>query len=324
MNWKDAIWRFRDSREYLEKVRKGFPPLVITVAITGGIHGAEANPNLPETPEAQAEETYKAYEAGATVVHAHARDPRKGYATNTTRTEDFYKMNKLIRERCPDIIINNTTGAGAGFTVEERLCSLDAGPELASLDVGAVPLHVKIKKRLAPLSGRDADQEIDTFILLNYAQTELYATEMKKRGIKPELELFYPSQYWYVDNLIQKKLVDPPYLIQFVMGFAGGGIYATPWNLLQMLDELSSDALFQVIGIGPDQVPMTTMAIMLGGNVRVGFEDNVYYRKGEKSTGNAQMVERVVRIAHELGREVATPAQAREIFNVDKTPSQYP
>jgi len=324
MNWRDAIWRFRDSREYLERVRRGFPPLIICCAITGGVHGAEANPNLPETPEAQADDMYKAYKAGATAVHVHARDPKTGYATSAKRTEDFYKVNKLIRERCPDLIINNTTGAGAGFTVQERLCSLDARPELASLDVGAVPLRVKIKKRLPPLSGRDKDEEIDTFITLNYAETELYASEMKKRGIKPELEVFYPSQYWYVDNLIQKKLVDPPYLIQFVMGFAGGGIYATPWNLLQMLDELPSDALFQVIGIGPDQLPMITMGILLGGNVRVGFEDNVYYRKGELTTSNAQLVERVVRIAHELEREVATPAQAREILNISKEPSQYP
>jgi 3-keto-5-aminohexanoate cleavage enzyme len=138
---------------------------------------------------------------------------------------------------------------------------------------------------------------------------------MKKRVIKPELESYHPGCAWVVDYLIEQKLLDPPYWIQTVMGVQTAS-WPTIDNLLQLLRDLPDETLWLCSGIGPAQLPMTTLAILLGGHVRVGLEDNIYYRRGEKATSNAQLVERAVRLTHELNREVATPQQAREILGM--------
>ena len=317
------MWDYRDPREYLERVRKGMPPLIISVAITGGVHGKEANENLPEQPEEQARQTYDAYRAGASLVHVHAREPNTGYADPSSNPEDFYQINKRIRDACPDMIINNTTGGGLGLTMEERVRSLEAKPEMASLNCGPLPLKMLFKARKPPLSGRDQDVLRDTLIPITFGETEYFARSMKERGIKPELEVYHPGQYWLVDNLIEQKLLDPPYIIQFVMGFQHG-IYPTPQNLLTMIDGLPKESIFEVIGIGHSQLSMNVMGILLGGHVRTGMEDNVYFRRGERCKGNGQLVERVVRIAQELGRPVATPKEARRMLGISDVPSQYP
>jgi 3-keto-5-aminohexanoate cleavage enzyme len=317
------MWDFKDEREYLQRLRKGMPPMIISVAITGGVHGKEANENLPEQPEEQAEQTRQAYEAGASVVHVHARNPEAGYAEPSTNPEHFYEINKRIREACPEIIINNTTGGGLGLASEERVRSLDAKPEMASLNCGPLPLKMTYKARKPPLSGRDEDVPRDTLIPITFGETEQFAAAMKQRGIRPELEVYHPGQYWLVDNLIDQQLIDPPHFVQFVMGFQHG-IYPTPKNLVAMIDGLPKDSLFEVIGIGWAQLSMNVMGILLGGHIRTGMEDNVYYRRGEKCKNNAQLVERVVRIAEELGRPIATPKEARRVLGVSETPSEYP
>ena len=322
IQYDDIIWRFYNDRDWMERATRGFPPLIITVAITGGAHGMEGNPNLPETPESQAEETYKAYNAGASIVHVHARDPQKGYATVSAKTEDYYRINKLIREACPDIIINNSTGGGTGMAPEERVVSVRANPELASLNCGPLAFIATLKKRPPPLSGRDQDVDIEWVNPIGFQETEYFAKTMKDHNVKAELEVYHPGQYWLVDNLIRKGLIDPPYMCQFVMGMSSG-IYPTPWGVMDMLRELPDNSLFQVIGTGQYQLPLTTMAIMLGGHVRVGLEDNLYYKRGELAT-NAKLVERVANLAHELGREVATPAQARKMLRISEQPRQYP
>jgi 3-keto-5-aminohexanoate cleavage enzyme len=127
-------WNYHDVREYIRLVqRQEMPPLIISVALTGGVHGKEVNPNFPETPEEQAQQAYEAYKAGASIVHIHARDPKKGYASPSIDPEHCRTINKKFRELCPDIIINNTTGGGLGqLTTEERMRSLEADPEIAS------------------------------------------------------------------------------------------------------------------------------------------------------------------------------------------------
>jgi 3-keto-5-aminohexanoate cleavage enzyme len=145
---------------------------------------------------------------------------------------------------------------------------------------------------------------------------------MKENGVKPELEVYNPGQFWIVNNLIQKGLMKKPYLIQFVMGFQTGS-YPTPKNLLAFLDELPPQSIFEVIGVGTFQLPMIAMAIILGGNVRTGMEDTLHYQKGQLCKSNAELVERVVRLARELNREVANAMQARKILKISLQPSTY-
>jgi 3-keto-5-aminohexanoate cleavage enzyme len=145
-----------------------------------------------------------------------------------------------------------------------------------------------------------------------------FATEMKTRGIKPELETYHPGGAWVIRDLIQQGLVEKPYWIQTVMGYQTSS-YPTVQHVLDMLRDFPDDTIWLCSGIGPFQLPMTTLALLLGGHVRVGLEDNVYFRRGELAQSNAQLVERTARLARELGREVATPQQARQMLGLAAT-----
>ena len=145
---------------------------------------------------------------------------------------------------------------------------------------------------------------------------------MKARGIKPELETYHPGGGWVIRFLIQEGLVEKPYWIQTVMGYQTSSL-PTVDNVLQIIREFPGDTVWLTSGIGPHQLPMTTLATMLGRHVRVGLEDNVYYKRDEKASSNRQLVERAARIIHELNREVATPAQAREMLGLSTTPTNY-
>lgn len=323
MEQVSRIWDPTDQQEWLRRAaNENLPPLVISVAITGGVQGKEINPNHPETPEEQAKQTYDCYKAGASAVHVHVRD-QKNLSHTTGNPDNYRKVNALIRERCPEIIINNTTGGGIGAESEEaRLASTKANPEVCSLDMGPLAFQGKLKKRLPPLTGRPEDIQLDTASAITYGETEKYARIMLEKGIKPELEVWHTGQHWLVRNLIEKGLVKPPYMIQFVMGFSSGA-YATPKELLHLIECSPNQSVFSVLGVGILQNPMIAMGILLGINVRTGMEDNVLYKKGELCNDNAQLVERVVRMARELGRKIATPKQARQMLGLSEKPSQY-
>ena len=314
-------WRYADTYEYLERVREGMPPLIITCAVNGGIQGKESHPALPETPEDIAEQTREAYEAGASIVHIHARNP-ENLAEAAKGPGPFREANALVRGKCPDIIINNTTGGGPTTTMEQRYRCLDAMPEIASLNLGPDMSRFNLPKRPAPLPNPHDGFTYDECIPFSYGIIEKLVEQMNERGIKPEMELYHPGQYWVSSFLMEKKLINPPYAFQYVMGYQTSS-FPTPSNLLNLVTELPDSSLFFAIGIGPHQLPMNTLAIVLGGHVRVGLEDNLYYRRGQKLTGNGQAVERVVRIAKELNRDVATPAQARKLLGVSDIPSSY-
>lgn len=312
-------------REYLRRTRKqDFPPLIISAALTGGLHGKEVNPKLPETPEEQVEDAFESYRAGASIIHIHARDPNKGYASASSNRDDYYKINKLVREACKDVIISNTTGGGLGLTTEQRTKSLDANPELASLNMGPLAWKTKLKKRPTPLEGRSDDVMIDEIYppTINWAETELFAKTMLDKRIKPEMEVFHQGQFHLVYNLIDKGLLKKPYFIDFVMG-APSGVMPTPKNLINMLEHAPSDSIINVIATGPFELPITTISIALGLNARVGMEDNVYYKKGVLCDSNAQLVERLVRIAKELNRRVTSPGEARSILGLPSKPKEY-
>ncbi len=322
MKTEDYIWDYRNPYEWMKRVRtSSLPPLIICCAITGGVQGKEANPDLPETPQEQVEQTYQAYKAGATMVHIHARDPNKWYDSSGS-AEQYRLVHRLIRAKCPDIIINDTTGGTWGMTVEERVACLDAQPEMASLNMGPDMYKMTLKERRAPLPHPRPEVQFDGCMPVTYEEITTFAKAMKERGVKPEMEMYQPGQVWGVHDLIAQGLLDPPYLVQFVMGYTTSS-YATPANLLGLVNELPEQAVFAVAVIGPYQLAMTTMGILLGGHVRVGLEDNVYARRGQLYKSNAEAVERIARMAHELNREIATPAQAREMLGLSQTPTQY-
>jgi len=307
-------WRYADAYEYMQRVRSGFPPVIICCACNGGLQGREYNAAIPETPQEIAESVGAAYDAGAAMVHVHARDP--DYLPGPARrAEDWREVNGRIRDRCPDIIINNTTGGGPGMSDAERLASLEVQPEMASLNLVPDMSRFTLKERTAPLPHPRPPFEYDDCWPVSYKLVTWFAGEMMKRGIKPELETYHPGGAWVIRDLIQQGLVEKPYWIQTVMGYQTSS-YPTVPHVLEMLRDFPEETIWLCSGIGPFQLPMTTLALLLGGHVRVGLEDNVYYRRGELARGNAQLVERAVRLARELGRDVATPQQARQMLGL--------
>ncbi|MDT3698964.1 MAG: 3-keto-5-aminohexanoate cleavage protein [Thermincola sp.] len=276
--------------------------VIITVAPTGNFQGKEANPNLPIQPDEVAQAVYDSYNAGASVVHLHARD-KNGVQTNDVNV--FKEMNALVRSKC-DIIIENSIAPALkpGVTAEDGLEALDALPEMASLDMG-----------LSAITFRGLSMLIEwTRPFLRKA-----AQMMLDRGIKPELEIMNNSNMDDAIDLINAGLLKKPYYFNFVLGMNKvnqGATSFSPKHLMHYVDLLPPDSVFGALGIGPDQMRATTLSVMLGGFARVGFEDNIYYLKGELAKSNAQLVERIARYIHDLGLEVATPAEARDILGL--------
>ena len=316
-----TMWRYADAYEFIERVREGMPPAIICVACNGGIQGKESSEALPETADEIADSVYEAYEAGASIVHVHARK-RANLTEAATTVEEWWEVNSKIRERCPDIIINSTTGGGLTSTMEDRLACLDAKPELASLNLTPDMSRFRLKERRAPLPNPRGPIEYDDCVPFSYRLVTQFARAMQARGIKPELETYHSGGAWVVRDLVEQELVTPPYYIQTVMGYQTSS-YPTVDNVINLLREFPPETVWLCSGIGPFQLPMTTLALLLGGHARVGLEDNLYLRRGQKFRSNAEAVERAVRIAHELNREVATPAQARQMLGVSETPSRY-
>lgn len=316
-----ATWRYADTYEFMERVREGMPPAIICVACNGGVQGREYSDALPETADEIADSVFGAYRSGASVVHVHARNPKNLTEAATTR-EVWLEVNRKIRERCPDIIINNTTGGGLNSTMEDRLACLEAGPELASLNLTPDMSRFTLKERKPPLPNPRGPVEFDDCIPFSYRLVESFARAMKERGIKPELETYHTGGAWVIRDLIEKDLISAPYYIQTVMGYQTSSL-PTAENVINLLREFPQDAVWLCSGIGPFQLPMTTLALLLGGHVRVGLEDNLYLKRGQKFKSNSEAVERTVRIAHELNRDVASPAQARKILGLSATPSRY-
>lgn len=267
--------------------------LILTVPTTGGVQGKEANPNLPEQPEEIAEAARECEKRGASIVHLHGRDKH-----GERDAERLQEINDLVRERTDDIIIQNTTG-GTGLPLKDRIKGIrtDPAPEMASLDMG--PMN-----RYQHMTAENTRHMIDTL-----------AEEMLEKGIKPEMEVFNNGHMNEVYRLIDKGLLEEPYYINIIFG-PGTLTPPTPENMMNMIGNLPENSIFNVLAIGPHQLPLTTMGIITGGHIRVGMEDNTFYRRGEPAESNAQLVERAVRIADELEREVATPDEAREILNL--------
>ncbi len=279
--------------------------LIVTAALTGGQHTKSVNPNLPEQPGEIAESAYRCYNEGASIAHIHARDP-EGRPTGDPRV--YRDIHARIREKC-DMVLQDSTGGGPNLDREQKAACLDAGPEMASLNMGTM------LRTLGPRAG--------TAYINSRADIESFAGRMQESGIKPEMEVYHHGMLREVDNLIQKGLLQKPYYINFVLGMAyQGAVEGSADNLLTLRMLLPSDSLFNVTAVGAAQLPMTTLAMLLGGMVRVGLEDNIYYTRGVPAESNEQLVARTVRLGRELGFEIASPDEARGILGLKKAVSQ--
>jgi 3-keto-5-aminohexanoate cleavage enzyme len=270
---------------------------IITCALTGGYHTKATVPVLPEQPDEIVEQGIRAWEAGAAVLHIHARDAD---GQNTTDKEVYREIHSRLCEET-DAVVQLTTGGGLTQTYEERLSAAMISPEMCSLNMGFVLFFMRDGRALMLDNPR--------------AQIEWFAKEMLDRGVKPELEVYNPTMLEEVERLIELGLLQPPLNVGLVLGVPGqGGARGTWQNLAYMVQRLPESANCSVIAIGRAQLPLTTMGLAMGLNVRVGLEDNVRYSRNEPARHNAQLVKRAVRIARELQLEPATPDQAREIL----------
>jgi len=297
--------------------------LIITAAITGGA-SPEDNPFLPKTPKEQIKATLEAYEAGASVVHIHARNPETGRGEQKAKWLEEAIV--PIREKC-DIVINVSTG-GSGRRVDgdwlykeipeesvkgrvsvvPELCQNPlAKPDLASFNAGSPVIDIYNHKK---------KEFILKFVMVHSFPDMVYVAEtMKACGVKPELECYDIGMINNAKVLGEMGHIEKPLYFQFVLGVLGC-IPATVDNLIHMVQSIPQGSPWSVCAIGLNEFPLATMAIIMGGNVRVGFEDNIYLSKGVRAKSNAELVEKMVRIARELGLEPATPDEARETLGL--------
>ena len=286
--------------------------VIVTIAPTGGMADKSVTPHLPTQPDEIAADVYRCWQAGASVVAAHARRPDDGA---TCDPEVYQQINELIRERC-DIVINNSTGGGISgdmvadlgngrleIAFEQRIKGTMAGAEMCTFDPHMQCMHKD-----------DLELLLDT----SWSRCIELADAMKQRGIKPEWEVMSLSDLNWVRDLIALGYDEPPHYVNIVLGtnkLMSGATPYTPRNLQRFVEDLPENSLFGVSAIGPAQLPASVHSLILGGHARVGLEDNVYYSRGRLAT-NVELVERMIRILHELNLEPATPSEARSMLGL--------
>lgn len=297
--------------------------IIITCAVTGSIHTPTMSPHLPVTPAEIAGQAIGAAEAGAAILHLHARNPETGQPS--ARETDFMAFLPEIKAGC-GAVLNLSTGGSAIMSLEDRLAGpLKAEPEMCSLNMGTMNFA------LYPLADRydtwvhDWEQPFlrgtDDLVFKNTPRDiEFVLTRMgQQRGARFEFECYDVGHLYMLRHFADRGLVKPPYFIQFVFGVLGG-IGADPENLQhmkRMADKLfGDDYIFSVLAAGRQQIPFATIAASMGGHVRVGLEDNLYIAKGELARSNAEQVTKIRRIVEELGRKVATPEEARQMLGL--------
>jgi uncharacterized protein (DUF849 family) len=295
--------------------------VIITCAPTGSIHTPSMSPHLPVTPDEIAAAAIGAAEAGAAVLHLHARNPADG--SPSPRAEDFMAFLPRIKQSC-DAVINISTGGSATMTLDARLEGAHAArPELCSLNMGPLIFDFSAAgKRVSQWQHSWEREYVESSrgrIMYNdNAFIERIMLEVGQAyGTKFEFECYDTGHLYTLAHFVDRKLVEPPFLIQGVIGVLGG-IGPDPRNLAHMVTVADSlfgdDYLFSAFAAGRHQMDFCTQSVLLGGNARVGLEDSLFIGKGELARSNAQQVARIRSIVEALGREVATPAEAREML----------
>ncbi len=294
---------------------------IVTAAITGSIHTPTMSQHLPITPDQIAEEAVRAYNAGAAVAHIHARDPKTGMPSADVNL--YQEIASKVKSRC-NIILCITTGGGFGMSVEQRVRTVPLlKPELASCNFGSV--NFALFPVLDMYSQFDFQWEKE---FLAASEDHIFSNTFKmlreslplfqESGTLPELEIYDVGMINNVAFMLSKGQLKRPVYMQFVMGILGG-IQPTPDNLMFMYKsakELIGDFHWSVCAAGKQQFNMCTLSLVMGGNVRVGLEDNLYLERGVKAKSNAEQVEKIIRVARELGLEPASPDEARQILGL--------
>jgi 3-keto-5-aminohexanoate cleavage enzyme len=270
--------------------------IIITAAISGAEVTQEMNPAVPYTVDDFVREAKSAVDAGAAIIHLHARHDD---GSPTQDRERFRVLIDAIQEACPRVIIQPSTGGATGMTAAERLQPTELAPEMASLDCGTMNF-----------GGDEIFVNTENMIIE-------FAARMREKGIKPELECFDKSHIDMAMRLVNQGHIDRPLHFNIVLG-VNGGAAATPRDLVFLRHSLPDDASFTVTAMGRYQLPMNVMAMAMGGHPRTGFEDNLLYTRGVKAVSNGQLVARLVRIAGEMNLEIASPDEAREILKLEK------
>ncbi len=272
--------------------------VIITAAVTGSSPTKEMNPAVPYTPEEIARSAIESWQAGAAIAHIHVRDPKTGKPDH--RIELFQEVVERIRGET-DMLINLTT---SGLHIEEkpedmvekRLGVLALKPDICSLDIGSMNFRNVVFIN-PPEWGEEA------------------AKRMREFGVKPEIEVFEPGHIAQTNDLIERGFIDNPPIFQLCMGVKWG-IPASEENLNFMRRKLPENSVWSVLGVGRMQLPMISQGIEIGGNIRVGFEDNLYIKENQIAASNAELVEMAVGLVRERGKEVAAPEEARGILGL--------
>jgi 3-keto-5-aminohexanoate cleavage enzyme len=266
--------------------------LVISCAIVGAELTKEVYPNLPTTPDEIAAAAEESVKAGASIIHLHVRDEE---GKPTQRVDVFEEVTEKIRNRC-DCVLQYSTGGAVGTPLEGRYAPLSLKPDMATLSMGTM--------NFGPDIYENSENTIETI-----------SEAIMENKIMPELEVFDYGMMDTVERFVKAGKIPAKYHMDFVLGVPGG-MAANIKNLILLTDRLAKGQSWAVAAMGRHQLPLTTHAIAMGGHVRVGIEDNIYFRKGEMVTSNAQLVERAVRIAKELDRPVADVNKAKELLGM--------
>ena len=293
--------------------------VIISCAITGSIHTPSMSPYLPVRAEDIAAQAIGAAEAGAAILHLHAREAGTGRPTQSIA--EYEKFLPVIRDGCNGII-NITTGAGLGMTMDQRLAAANHfKPEIASMNMGSFNFNISgaAKRGSFEHDWEKPYLEMTTdFILSNtFAQIERALTELSAHGTRFEFECYDVGHLYNLAHFVDRGMIKPPFFVQSIFGILGG-IGPDPENLMHM--KTTADRLFgndyylSVLAAGRHQFPLVTMGAILGGNVRVGLEDNLYLSKGQLAPSNAALVGKIRRILEDLSLRIATPDEARDML----------
>ncbi len=294
--------------------------VVITCAVTGAIHTPSMSPHLPVRPQEIADEAVAAAEAGAAIVHLHARNPEDGRPDQSP--EAFLRFLPQIRRRS-DVVINLTTGGAPQMTVEERVRpAAELKPELASLNMGSInfglfPMLGRFRHLRHDWERRHLEGSRDLVFRNTFRDIEFILRTCADNGTRFEFECYDVGHLYNLAHFLDRRLIEPPLFVQTVFGILGG-IGTHPEDVMHMkrtADRLfGTDYRWSVLGAGRHQMPIAAMAAAMGGNVRVGLEDSLWDGPGRLARSNADQVRRVRRIIEGLGLEIATPAEARALL----------
>ncbi len=297
--------------------------LIITAAISGAATIPSLSPYLPLSPREIADSALEAAKAGASVVHVHARRPEDGFPSSSP--DHFREILTRIKDKS-DVVVCVTTGGSAMMTVEERAAIVPLfKPEMCSFNMGSInfALHTSLKylKEFKYPWEKPYLEMSKDFVFKNTFKDFEYLCEVTRaNNTKPELEIYDVGHLYNLDHLVTEGLMKPPLHMQFVMGVLGA-IRGTPEDLTFLVTKARSlfgpeNFSWSVIGVGAAEINLSTMAIHMGGHVRVGLEDNIFIKKGVLAKSNAELVDKVVKLADLLHREVATPDEARQILGL--------